>query len=49
MPQKDIEPMLQDPFGPLWYAEETNKKIRRRLWNSYDPFAKTVLEIKEAL
>ncbi|KAK0638560.1 hypothetical protein B0T16DRAFT_226906 [Cercophora newfieldiana] len=49
VPQKDIEPMLQDPFGPLWQAEETNKRIRRRLWNSYDPFWETVLEIQNAL
>ncbi|KAK4442029.1 hypothetical protein QBC34DRAFT_419358 [Podospora aff. communis PSN243] len=49
VPQKDIEPMLQDPFGSLWQAEETKRRIRRRLWNSYDPFSKTVLDIQEAL
>ncbi|KAK0614515.1 hypothetical protein B0T14DRAFT_436388 [Immersiella caudata] len=49
VPQKDIEPMLQDPFGPLWQAEDTKKRIRRRLWNSYEPFSKTVLDIQEAL
>lgn len=49
VPQRDIEPMLQDPFGPLWQAEETKKRIRRRLWNSYEPFETTVIEIQEAL
>ncbi|KAF7553522.1 hypothetical protein G7Z17_g3534 [Cylindrodendrum hubeiense] len=36
VPQRDIEPMLQDPFGPLWQAKETNDKIRQRLWKSKD-------------
>lgn len=49
VPQRDIEPMLQDPMGPLWHAEGTNDKIRCILWNSYTPFEKTVLEIREAL
>lgn len=49
VPQRDIEPMLQDPMGPLWYAAGTNDKIRRILWNSYMPFEKMVLEIREAL
>ncbi|KAK1750889.1 hypothetical protein QBC47DRAFT_435380 [Echria macrotheca] len=47
--QKDIEAMLKDPFGPLWQAEDTNKRIRRRLWNSYEPFSATVREIHDAL
>jgi hypothetical protein len=38
VPQRDIEPMLQDPFGQLWQAKETNDKIRRRLWDAYGPF-----------
>lgn len=49
VPQRDIEPMLQDPFGPLWQAKETNEKIRRRLWGSYEPFEDTVQEVGEAL
>ncbi|KAF5724202.1 hypothetical protein FMUND_1104 [Fusarium mundagurra] len=47
--QRDIEPMLQDPFGPLWQAKETNDRIRRRLWDSYTPFEDTVKEVGEAL
>ncbi|KAG5796280.1 hypothetical protein H9Q69_004706 [Fusarium xylarioides] len=47
--QRDIEPMLQDPFGPLWQAKETNDRIRRRLWDSYSPFEDTVKEVGEAL
>ncbi|KAF5623742.1 hypothetical protein F25303_11710 [Fusarium sp. NRRL 25303] len=46
---QDIEPMLQDPFGPLWQAKETNDRIRRRLWDSYGPFEDTVKEVEEAL
>jgi len=49
VPQKDVEPMLQDPFGALWQSEDTKKRIRRRLWKSYDSFETTVLEIREAL
>ncbi|KAK3309627.1 uncharacterized protein B0T15DRAFT_8968 [Chaetomium strumarium] len=49
VPQKDIEPMLADPFGPLWQHDQTKTKIRRRLWNSYDSFEETVLEIQKAL
>jgi hypothetical protein len=47
--QRDIEPMLQDPFGPLWQAKETNDRIRRRLWDSYSLFEDTVKEVGEAL
>ncbi|CVL00344.1 hypothetical protein FPRO06_06193 [Fusarium proliferatum] len=46
---RGIEPMLQDPFGPLWQAKETNDRIRRRLWDSYGPFEDTVKEVEEAL
>ncbi len=49
VPQRDIEPMLQEPMGPLWQTKEANDKIRRMLWNSYAPFEKTVLEIQDAL
>ncbi len=49
VPQRDIEPMLQEPMGPLWQAKGANDKIRCMLWNSYAPFEKTVLEIRDAL
>ncbi|KAL6353697.1 hypothetical protein LRP88_13010 [Fusarium phalaenopsidis] len=49
VPQRDIEPMLQDPFGQLWQAKETNDKIRRRLWDAYGPFEETIMEVGEAL
>lgn len=49
VPTHEIEPMLQDPFGPLWKTEGIDKKIRNRLQDSYDPFNETVAEIKEAL
>ncbi|KIL85100.1 hypothetical protein FAVG1_11529 [Fusarium avenaceum] len=46
---QDIEPMLLNPFGPLWKVKETNDKIRRRLWDAYKPFEETVIEVDEAL
>ncbi|KAL2675764.1 hypothetical protein Neosp_011955 [[Neocosmospora] mangrovei] len=49
VPQRDVEPMLQDPFGPLWQGKETNDRIRQRLWDSYGPFEDTVKEVEEAL
>jgi hypothetical protein len=49
VPARNIEPMLQDPMGPLWQIKEANDKIRRVLWNSYSPFEATVAEVKDAL
>jgi hypothetical protein len=49
VPNQDIEPMLLNPFGPLWKATETSDKIRRRLWDAYKPFEETVIEVEEAL
>lgn len=49
VPQSDIEPMLQNPFGPLWQSKATKQKIRSRLWDSYEPFEETILEVGEAL
>ncbi|KAJ4022609.1 hypothetical protein NW752_000185 [Fusarium irregulare] len=49
VPQRDIDSMLQNPFGLLWRIPATNDKIRRRLWDSYDPFEQTMEEIQEAL
>ena len=49
VPQEDIAPMLQNPFGPSWRAPETDERIRRRLWDSYGPFEQTITEIQEAL
>jgi hypothetical protein len=47
--QRDVEPMLKDPWGPQWHAKETNDKIRRVLRKSYAPFELAVMEIKDAL
>ncbi|EEU48326.1 uncharacterized protein NECHADRAFT_90584 [Fusarium vanettenii 77-13-4] len=49
VPHRDVEPMLQNAFGPLWQEKETNDKIRRRLWDSYGPFEDTIKEVEEAL
>jgi len=49
VPQKDIEPMLKDPFGSLWQDLNTNDRIRRRLWASYGPFRATISEVQETM
>ena len=49
VPQKDIEPMLKDPFSPLWQDLNTNDRIRRRLWASYGPFRATISEVQETM
>ncbi|KAK4162356.1 hypothetical protein QBC43DRAFT_356135 [Cladorrhinum sp. PSN259] len=49
VPAWNIEPMLQDPMGPLWQIKEANDKIRRVLCNSYGPFEVTVAEVKDAI
>ncbi|RBR18819.1 uncharacterized protein FIESC28_05869 [Fusarium coffeatum] len=47
--QPQIQPMLRDPFGPLWRTPEMDRMIRRRLWDSYKPFVETITEIQEGL
>ncbi|QPC77924.1 hypothetical protein HYE68_008676 [Fusarium pseudograminearum] len=49
VPQRDIEPMLQNPFGPLWRVPDTNKKIRWRLSGDYDQFEENIAAVKGAL
>ncbi|KAF4991283.1 hypothetical protein FGRMN_7943 [Fusarium graminum] len=49
VPQQDAEPMLLDPFGPLWNVKVANDKIRLRLWDAYTPFENTGMEVDEAL
>ena len=45
----DIEPMLGNPFGPRWQAEETNEKIRNMLLGLNDHVQQTVLAIQKEL
>jgi hypothetical protein len=47
--QYNIEPILQDPTGPLWRTKKLNDKNRRALGDSYAPFETTVFEIKDAI
>ncbi|KAJ3541544.1 hypothetical protein NM208_g4559 [Fusarium decemcellulare] len=49
VPQRNVEPMLKDLFGPLWQTQETKDRIRQRLWDSYGPFEDTVVEVGKAL
>ncbi|KAF4979957.1 hypothetical protein FZEAL_3943 [Fusarium zealandicum] len=47
--QNEIEPMLENPFGPLWQAQEVNNRVRQRLWGAYTEFEATLLEVQETL
>jgi len=47
--ERDIDPELRNPIGPLWQAKKSNDKIRRVLGKSYAAFESTVFEIKEAI
>ncbi|KAK4158722.1 hypothetical protein QBC43DRAFT_294774 [Cladorrhinum sp. PSN259] len=49
LPYANVEPMMQDPFGPLCKDKQADEKIRTRLWNYYEPFEQNVLEVREAL
>ncbi|KAI1171671.1 hypothetical protein F4777DRAFT_582715 [Nemania sp. FL0916] len=40
-----LEPMLKEPFGPLWQDEDTQAKVKRRLDHMYDSFQETVKDI----
>ncbi len=45
VPPAKLEPMLKEPFGPLWQDEDTRKRIERRLDHMYDTFQYTVRDM----
>ncbi|KAM7185321.1 hypothetical protein V8F20_011854 [Naviculisporaceae sp. PSN 640] len=49
VPDYRIDPMAKDPFGSLWQEKNTQKKIRSRLWRSWDNFEQHVTDIKVAI
>ncbi|KAI0450710.1 hypothetical protein F5B21DRAFT_489739 [Xylaria acuta] len=40
-----LEPMLNEPFGPLWQNENTKERIERRLDHMYNTFQETVRDM----
>lgn len=44
-----IEVMVEKPLGDLWMEKETQKKIRARLWRSWDVFERNLEDISGAI
>ncbi|KAI1270286.1 hypothetical protein F5Y18DRAFT_9354 [Xylariaceae sp. FL1019] len=40
-----IEPMLEQPFGPLWHDKDISARIERRLDHMYNAFEETVQDM----
>ncbi|KAI1429728.1 hypothetical protein F5Y12DRAFT_709729 [Xylaria sp. FL1777] len=40
-----LEPMLNEPFGPLWQNEDTKERIERRLDHMHNTFQETVKDM----
>lgn len=49
VPDDQIEPMLVDPFGPLWTEPGTVARIRRRLWRHMKLFEENVRSMNIAM
>ncbi|KAK5663803.1 hypothetical protein OQA88_6 [Cercophora sp. LCS_1] len=49
VPDHQIEPMLKDPFGPLWREPATIMGIRRRLWRHPKLFEEIVHRMNQAM
>lgn len=49
VPASRIDSMVEDPLGKLWQEEDTQKKIRHRLWRSWDVFEQTVHDMNLAI
>ncbi|KAF4462726.1 hypothetical protein FALBO_10464 [Fusarium albosuccineum] len=49
VPPSRIDAMVENPGGDLWFEEETQKKIRARLWKSWDVFEWTLRDIQTSI
>ncbi|KAF5003299.1 hypothetical protein FDECE_10150 [Fusarium decemcellulare] len=49
VPPSRIDAMVENPGGDLWSEEETQKKIRARLWKSWDVFEWTLRDIQAGI
>ncbi|KAI1120639.1 hypothetical protein F5Y10DRAFT_257955 [Nemania abortiva] len=45
VPPAKLEPMLNEPLGPLWQDEHTKERIERRLDHMYNAFQETVRDM----
>ncbi|KAH8900845.1 hypothetical protein GQ53DRAFT_740699 [Thozetella sp. PMI_491] len=49
VPPSLIEAMIADPGGPLWKADDIQRKVRARLWRSHKRFEEVTNEICGAM
>ncbi|KAM7200625.1 hypothetical protein V8F33_003830 [Rhypophila sp. PSN 637] len=49
VPASMVDTMVEDPFGELWQEQEIKRKIRVRLWRSWDAFEDMVNAMKAAI
>ncbi|KXH36708.1 hypothetical protein CSIM01_03102 [Colletotrichum simmondsii] len=45
----DYELMIKNPLGPLWKQEDVQRKIKTRLYRSYDTFQRIMEEMEAAI
>ncbi|KAI0968125.1 hypothetical protein F4678DRAFT_464633 [Xylaria arbuscula] len=45
VPPAKLEPMLNQPFGPLWQDDDTKERIERRLDHMYNVFQETIKDM----
>lgn len=45
----DFELMIEDPFGPLWKQEGVQRKIKTRLYRSFDTFQHVMEDMEAAI
>lgn len=48
VPPRQIETMVEHPFGPAWHEDEVQAKIEARLWRSFNIFEEIVNDMGEA-
>ncbi|KAF4470747.1 hypothetical protein FALBO_2348 [Fusarium albosuccineum] len=48
-PQSRIEQLLKDPLGEVREEPELERKLRVRLWDSYDIFKRTLMDVKASI
>ncbi|UNI16894.1 hypothetical protein JDV02_003284 [Purpureocillium takamizusanense] len=49
VPPSRIEIMINNPMGNLWKEEETQRKVRVRLWKGLDAFEATIGDVERAV
>ncbi|KAK0667759.1 hypothetical protein QBC41DRAFT_395130 [Cercophora samala] len=49
VPERQIEAMINEPFGPLWSAPDTAIRIQQRLWRSSKLFQEVLNDMNDAM